>query len=268
MPAKIQLEPVDQVRFRIPKDERRGMRAGVLIFASRALLEQVRGDLSLEQAMNVAALPGIVGPSLVMPDVHQGYGFPIGGVAAMDFEHGVVSPGGVGFDINCGVRLARTSLAAGEVRSRMQEIVNQVFRDIPCGTGGAGHVRITPKQLEEVLADGAQWAVKSGYGVDSDIEFCEERGRLAGAGPADVSARAKERGLPQLGTVGSGNHFLEIQYVDSILDSEAARVLDIEQDQVVILIHCGSRGLGHQVCTDYLAEMGAAMKRYGISLPD
>ncbi|MFB3778488.1 MAG: RtcB family protein [Bryobacteraceae bacterium] len=268
MPSRIQLEPVDQVRFRIARDERRGMRTGVLIFASHALLEQVRSDLSLEQAMNVASLPGIVGPSLVMPDVHQGYGFPIGGVAAMDFEQGVVSPGGVGFDINCGVRLARTSLAAGEVRPRMKEIVEQIFRDIPCGTGGAGHVRITPKQLEEVLADGAGWAVDNGYGVASDVEFCEERGRLAGADPGHVSGRAKERGLPQLGTVGSGNHFLEIQYVESIHDSEAARVLGIEKDQVVVLIHCGSRGLGHQVCTDYLAEMGAAMKRYGIALPD
>jgi tRNA-splicing ligase RtcB (3'-phosphate/5'-hydroxy nucleic acid ligase) len=268
MAGKVHFEAIDPVRFRIPRDEGLGMLTGVLIFASQAILEQVRGDLSLEQAMHVAALPGIVGPSLVMPDVHQGYGFPIGGVAAMDYEHGVVSPGGVGFDINCGVRLARTSLSAGEVRPRMRDLVNQVFRDIPCGTGGAGHVRITPKQLEQVLVDGAQWAAGNGYGDASDVEFCEERGRLEGADPEHVSARAKERGLPQLGTVGSGNHFLEIQYVESIHDATAARILGIEEGQVVILIHCGSRGLGHQVCTDYLAEMGAAMKRYGISLPD
>ena len=268
MAGKVHLEAIDPVRFRIPRDEQRGMLTGVLIFGSQAILDQVRGDLSLEQAMNVAALPGIVGPSLIMPDVHQGYGFPIGGVAAMDYEHGVVSPGGVGFDINCGVRLARTSLSADEVRPRMRDLVNQVFRDIPCGTGGAGHVRITPKQLKEVLVDGAQWAVRNGYGVDSDVEFCEERGRLEGADPAHISERARERGLPQLGTVGSGNHFLEIQYVEKIHDAEAARALSITEGQVVILIHCGSRGLGHQVCTDYLAEMGAAMKRYGISLPD
>jgi tRNA-splicing ligase RtcB len=268
MAAKVHLERIDAVRFRIPRDERRGMRTGVLVFGSEAILEQIGGDLSLEQAMNVATLPGIVGPSLAMPDIHQGYGFPIGGVAATDYEHGVVSPGGVGFDINCGVRLVRTPLAADEVRPRMHDIVNQVFRDIPCGTGGAGHVKITPKQLDEVLVKGAQWAIENGYGEESDAEFCEERGRLEGADPDHVSARAKERGLPQLGTVGSGNHFLEIQYVESVHDAEAARVLNIAEGQVVVLIHCGSRGLGHQVCTDYLAQMGAAMKRYNISLPD
>jgi tRNA-splicing ligase RtcB len=244
------------------------MRTDVLIFGSEAILEQIRGDLSLEQAMNVATLPGIVGPSIAMPDIHQGYGFPIGGVAATDYESGVVSPGGVGFDINCGVRLVRTSLTAEEVRPRMRDIVNRVFRDIPCGTGGSGHIKINLKQLDEVLVRGAQWSVENGYGDESDAEFCEERGRLAGADPDHVSARAKERGLPQLGTVGSGNHFLEIQYVESIHDAEAARVLGVAEGQVVVLIHCGSRGLGHQVCTDYLAQMGAAMKRYGISLPD
>jgi tRNA-splicing ligase RtcB len=268
MAGRIHLQAVDPVRFRIPQDERRGMRTDVLIFGSEAILEQIRGDLSLEQAMNVATLPGIVGPSIAMPDIHQGYGFPIGGVAATDYESGVVSPGGVGFDINCGVRLVRTSLTAEEVRPRMRDIVNQVFRDIPCGTGGSGHIKINLKQLDEVLVRGAQWSVENGYGDESDAEFCEERGRLAGADPDHVSARAKERGLPQLGTVGSGNHFLEIQYVESIHDAEAARVLGVAEGQVVVLIHCGSRGLGHQVCTDYLAQMGAAMKRYGISLPD
>ncbi len=268
MTGKVHLEKVDSVRFRIARDERRGMRTGVLIFASEGILEQIGGDLSLEQAMNVATLPGIVGPSLAMPDIHQGYGFPIGGVAATDYEHGVVSPGGVGFDINCGVRLVRTSLVADEVRPRIHDVVNQVFRDIPCGTGGAGHVKISPKQLNEVLVKGAQWAIENGYGEESDAEFCEERGRLEGADPDHVSARAKERGLPQLGTLGSGNHFLEIQYVESIHDAAAARVMNIAEGQVVVLIHCGSRGLGHQVCTDYLAQMGAAMKRYDISLPD
>jgi tRNA-splicing ligase RtcB len=268
MAARIQLERVDDVRARIPRDERRGMLTDVLVFATAAVLEQVRGDLSLEQAMNVAALPGIVGSSLVMPDVHQGYGFPIGGVAAMDYEHGVVSPGGVGFDINCGVRLVRTSLSADEVRPRMRDLVNQVFRDIPCGTGGAGNVEMTPKQLNEVLEDGAAWAVSNGYGVESDLEHCEEHGRLEDADPDHVSERAKKRGLPQLGTVGSGNHFLEVQYVEAIHDAGAARSMNIAEGQVVVLIHCGSRGLGHQVCTDYLAQMGGAMKRHGISLAD
>ncbi len=268
MAERIQVRPVDGVRFSVPRDARRGMRTDVLLFASEAILAQIRGDLSIEQAVNVATLPGIVGPSLAMPDIHQGYGFPIGGVAAMDWREGVVSPGGVGFDINCGVRLVRTPLAAADARPRMREFINQVFRDVPCGTGGAGRLKINPRQLDEVLEQGAGWAVENGYGNESDLEFCEEGGRLEGADPGCVSARAKERGLSQLGTVGSGNHFLEAQFVESIHDEEAARALQLEPGQVVILIHCGSRGLGHQVCTDYLAGMGPAMKRYGLSLPD
>ncbi|MCC7176370.1 MAG: RtcB family protein [Bryobacterales bacterium] len=268
MAARIHLEAVDRVRFTVARDPGRGMRTGVLVFASQALLEQIRGDLSLQQAVNVTALPGIVGPSLAMPDIHQGYGFPIGGVAAMDWQHGVVSPGGVGFDINCGVRLVRTTLTAGEVRPRIRDLINQAFRDVPCGAGGSGDVSITSKQLDEVLVKGAAWAVENGMGEPEDIEYCEEHGRLQGAGPEHVSARAKQRGLPQLGTLGSGNHFLEVQYVESIHDAGAARAMRLETDQVVVSIHCGSRGLGHQVCTDYLAQMGAAMKRYGISLPD
>jgi tRNA-splicing ligase RtcB (3'-phosphate/5'-hydroxy nucleic acid ligase) len=268
MPQEIHVQPVDRVRYRIARDERRGMRTGVLVFASAAILEAIRHDLSLEQAMNVATLPGIVGPSLAMPDIHQGYGFPIGGVAATDHESGVVSPGGVGFDVNCGVRLVRTSLTADEVRPRLRDLVNRVFRDVPCGTGGAGHIPLNQKQLSEVLEQGARWAVDNGYGDESDVEFCEEGGCLEGADPDRVSERAKQRGLPQLGTLGSGNHFLEIQYVENIHDERTARVMGIEPGQVVLSIHCGSRGLGHQVCTDYLAEMGAAMKRYDISLPD
>jgi tRNA-splicing ligase RtcB len=268
MAEGIRLEAIDELRHRIRRDERRGMRTDVLVYASGSIIDQIRKDLSLEQAMNVASLPGIVGPSLAMPDIHQGYGFPIGGVAATDWETGVVSPGGVGFDINCGVRLVRTSLAAQEVRPRMRDLINQAFRDIPCGTGGAGHLQISEKQLNDVLVKGARWMVDNSYGEDSDTEFSEEHGRLEGADPDHVSSRAKERGRPQLGTIGSGNHFLEIQYVEQIQDETAARCLGIEVGQVVVLIHCGSRGLGHQVCTDYLAEMGAAMKRYKISLPD
>ena len=244
------------------------MRTDVVVYASPALIEQIRKDLSLEQAMNVATLPGIVGPSLAMPDIHQGYGFPIGGVAAMDWETGVVSPGGVGFDINCGVRLLTTSLTEADVRPRLRDLVNQVFRDVPCGTGGEGPVKIDKKQLEEVLVEGAQWMVAQGYGDQRDAEFCEESGRLEGADPGAVSERAKQRGRPQLGTLGSGNHFLEVQYVEQIHDPEAARTMGLEQGQAVVLVHCGSRGLGHQVCTDYLAQMGPAMKRYNITLPD
>jgi tRNA-splicing ligase RtcB len=262
------LETIDPVRHRIARDQSRGMRADVMVYASAHILEQVRQDLSLEQAMNVATLPGIVGPSMAMPDIHQGYGFPIGGVAAMDWDDGVVSPGGVGFDINCGVRLVRTNLSAADVRGRLKELVDQMFRDVPCGAGGAGPLKIGAKQLDEILETGARWMVENGYGDARDLEYCEEHGAIEEADADRVSERAKERGRPQLGTLGSGNHFLEVQFVDSIADEKAARAFGIEAGQAAVLIHCGSRGLGHQVCTDYLSEMGAAMKRYDISLPD
>jgi tRNA-splicing ligase RtcB len=268
MAARIELEPIDSLRYRIRCDPQRGMRTDVIVYASAELIEQIRKDLSLEQAMNVATLPGIVGPSLAMPDIHQGYGFPIGGVAATDFERGVVSPGGVGFDINCGVRLVRTSLAEQETRPRLRDLVNQVFRDVPCGTGGSGFIQISESQLDEVLVRGAQWMVEHGYGEPRDAEFAEARGALEDADPNRVSSRAKQRGRPQLGTLGSGNHFLEIQYVQRVHDETAARAMDLAEGQVVVLIHSGSRGLGHQVCTDYLAEMNTAMKKYNITLPD
>ena len=268
MLQQIHLERQHRTRYRIARDERRGMRTDVVVYASAQILDQIRKDLSLEQAMNVATLPGIVGPSLAMPDIHQGYGFPIGGVAATDWRDGVVSPGGVGFDINCGVRLVRTSLTKDDVQPRLRDLVNQAFRDIPCGTGGAGHIQINHKQLEEILRDGARWMAKNGYGEPGDTECCEESGRLEDADPDEVSSRTKERGRPQIGTIGSGNHFLEVQYVEQIHDAEAARALGVEEGQAVVLIHCGSRGLGHQVCTDYLAEMGPAMKKYNITLPD
>jgi len=262
------IERIDEVRNRIAADTRLGMKTDVLFFASEAILEHVRKDKALEQAMNVACLPGIVGPSLAMPDIHQGYGFPIGGVAAMDWRHGVVSPGGVGYDINCGVRLVRTNLAEDEVRARLKELVDQVFRDVPCGVGGKGHLSITEKQLNQVLERGAQWMVEEGYGAESDTLRCEERGCLREADASQVSSRAKERGRPQIGTLGSGNHFLEIQFVERIEADDAASVYGLKEQQVVVLIHSGSRGLGHQVCTDSLAQMGAAMKKYGITLPD
>ena len=264
----VQVETVDPFRHRIARDPRRGMRTDVVVYASGELLGQIRHDLSLEQAMNVATLPGIVGPSLAMPDIHQGYGFPIGGVAAMDYQQGVVSPGGVGFDINCGVRGVAVSLEESDVRPRLRELVNQVFRDVPCGAGASGPLQVNDKQLSEVLRDGARWMVEHGFGEARDLEFCEAGGRLEGADPDAVSERARERGRPQLATLGSGNHFLEIQYVGQIEDPAAARAMGLELRRVVVLIHCGSRGLGHQVCTDYLARMGAAMKNYGITLPD
>jgi tRNA-splicing ligase RtcB len=266
--AEFHLHRVNETRWQIPRDERRGMRTHVVIYASDALMAHIRKDLSLEQAINVATLPGIVGPSLAMPDIHQGYGFPIGGVAATDMDYGVVSPGGVGFDINCGVRLVRTSLTEADVRPRLRDLINQIFRDVPCGTGGAGFVKIDREGLKRLLVDGARWMVRNGYGFARDAEFTEAGGALEDADPDAVSDRAKERGQPQLGTLGSGNHFLEVQFVDEVHDAEAARTLGLSKDQVVVLIHSGSRGLGHQVCTDYVAEMNKAMKKYNITLPD
>ena len=262
------VETSDGLRYRIPRDESRGMRTDVVVYASEALMAQIRKDLSLEQAINVATLPGIVGPSLAMPDIHQGYGFPIGGVAAMDWENGVVSPGGVGFDINCGVRLVRTTLQEQDLRPKLRELINQVFRDVPCGTGGSGFIRIGARDLDRILVEGARWMVKNGYGEERDAEFAEAGGALDGADPKAVSERAKERGLPQIGTLGSGNHFLEVQYVEKIHDEEAARAFGISQGQVVVLIHSGSRGLGHQVCTDYVALMNRTMPKHGIQLVD
>lgn len=266
--ADITLEQIDAFRYRIPRNEAAGMHTDVVVYASAPLIEQIQKDQSLVQAINVATLPGIVGHSLAMPDIHQGYGFPIGGVAATDMEEGVVSPGGVGFDINCGVRLVRTSLHEGEVRLRLKQLIDQVFRDVPCGTGTEGRVKIKRSELDQVLRQGARWMVEHGYGESRDSEFAEAGGALAGASPEEVSDRAKERGAPQLGTLGSGNHFLEVQYVEEVHDATAAATMHIDKGQVVVLIHSGSRGLGHQVCTDYVALMNQVMPKYGITLPD
>lgn len=262
------LEQIDDNRWRIPCDEPAGMRTDVRVYASKPLIAAIQKDRSLEQAANVAMLQGIAGSSLAMPDIHQGYGFPIGGVAATDIDHGVVSPGGVGFDINCGVRLIRTNLSKIDVHPRIRDLVHQVFRDVPCGTGGSGNVHVSPKDLDHVLVDGARWMVANGYGESRDAEFSEAGGALPGADPDKVSERAKERGRPQLATLGSGNHFLEVQYVEEVADPAAARSYGVSEGQVVVLVHSGSRGLGHQVCTDYVAQMDAAMKKYSIRVPD
>ena len=265
---KSQLRKVDDYRWLVPRDTKPGMRTDVLLYADQGLLEAVVKDLSVEQAMNVAFLPGIVGRSLAMPDIHQGYGFPIGGVAATALPKGVVSPGGVGFDINCGVRLLASNLAQNDVTPKLRELINQLFRDVPSGTGSQGFVPCGWQELNDALERGASWVVERGYGEAADAEFCEESGRMEGADPSKVSDRAKQRGRTQIGTLGSGNHFLEVQYVQKILEPEIAARFGLAENQVVVLIHCGSRGLGHQVCTDYLKVMNEAMPRYGISLPD
>jgi len=264
----VTLERVDEFRYRIPRDAAAGMRTDVVVYASRTLIDQIQKDQSLVQAMNVATLPGIVGPSLAMPDIHQGYGFPIGGVAATGMDDGVVSPGGVGFDINCGVRLVLTSLSETEIRPRLKQLIDQIFRDVPCGTGTTGRVQIRRGELDDVLREGARWMVAHEYGEPGDAEFAEAGGALEGALPGKVSDRAKERGSPQLGTLGSGNHFLEVQYVEEVHDAAAAAAMRLGKGQAVVLIHSGSRGLGHQVCTDYVALMNQVMPGYGIHLPD
>jgi tRNA-splicing ligase RtcB len=262
------LKKLDAYRWLVPRDSKPGMRTDALIYADAQLMEQIVKDLSIEQAMNVAFLPGIVGRSLAMPDIHQGYGFPIGGVAATDYRTGVISPGGVGFDINCGVRLLASNLQREEVTEKLRELVNQLFRDVPSGTGSEGHVPCNYDDLNQALEHGAAWAVERGYGEADDVEFCEESGAMDGAGPAQVSDRAKQRGRSQIGTLGSGNHFLEVQYVQQVFEPEVAERFGLGEGQVVVLIHCGSRGLGHQVCTDYLKTMNDAMRRHGIELPD
>ena len=265
---KSQLQKLDRYRWLVPRTTRDGMLTDALIYADENLLEAILKDLSIEQAMNVAFLPGIVGRSLAMPDIHQGYGFPIGGVAATNLRDGVVSPGGVGFDINCGVRLLASTLHRDAVAAKLRELVNQLFRDVPSGTGSEGTVPCSWADLNDVLARGAAWVVERGFGEPADAEFCEESGTMSGADPDRVSDRAKQRGRTQLGTLGSGNHFLEVQYVERIFEPEIAAAFGLEENQVVVLIHCGSRGLGHQVCTDFLKTMNEAMRRYGISLPD
>lgn len=266
--AEIEIEQIDEFRYRIARDEGAGMRTDVVVYASEPIMEEIRRDQSLAQAMNVATLPGIVGPSLAMPDIHQGYGFPIGGVAALDMENGVVSPGGVGFDIDCGVRLVRTNLNKPEVRERLKPLIDQLFRDVPCGMGTRGRISLADTEIQDVLRDGAVWTVEHGYGEARDPEFAEAGGRLKGALPEKVSDRAKKRGAGQLGTLGSGNHFLEVLYVEAVHDEPAAAAMGLAGEQVVVLIHSGSRGLGHQVCTDYVALMNEVMPRYGIVLPD
>ena len=216
-----------------------------LIYADETLIKAIEKDLTLSQVANVATLPGMVGRSLAMPDAHQGYGFAIGGVAAADLEHGVVSAGGVGFDINCGVRLLASSLHANEVRPVIEPLLNQLFRDIPCGTGKSGIVAMSFGELDGVLETGARWAVKAGYGTEADLNFIEEHGCLQGADPSTVSQRAKQRGKDQLGTLGSGNHFVEVQVIDEIFDEQAASAFGLEAGMVTVLIHTGSRGLGH-----------------------
>ncbi len=263
------IEQVDEYRWRIPKSYKAGMLVDGLIYTDRELLEHILSEQALEQVANVAHLPGIVGHSLAMPDIHWGYGFPIGGVAATRVTDGVVSPGGVGFDINCGVRLLRTNLSREEVFPRIKELVDALYNSVPSGLGSKGRIRLRSGEIDQVLVKGSRWAVEMGYGRPEDLDTTEEKGEMAAADPSRVSSRAKERGIPQLGTLGSGNHFLEVAVVDAIYEPDIAGAMGIDREgQVVLLIHCGSRGLGHQVAGDYIKKMIGAMKKYGIDVPD
>jgi len=263
------LEPAGPCRWRIPKSYKPGMRVDGLIYADAALLDAIRGDNAAEQVANVATLPGIVRASLAMPDIHWGYGFPIGGVAATDpAEGGVVSPGGVGYDINCGVRLMRSDLARADVAPRIETLLGAIFRAVPCGVGVGGRTPYAPSELRKLLREGAAYVVRRGQGCQADVDRTEAGGCLDGADPSALSARAIQRGRGQVGSLGAGNHFLEIQAVDEVYDAHAADVFGVAEGAVTFMIHCGSRGLGHQVCDDSLKVMQKAVATYGIDLPD
>ena len=263
MPKKI-----GENQYQIDADPNLGMKVPVKIYADEPLLQKMLSDRTIMQARNVASIPGIVSHSVVLPDGHEGYGFPVGGVAAMDAEEGMISPGGVGYDINCGVRLLRSNLNEQTVRSKLKDLVNDLFSSIPSGVGSKGAVRLTNSELDEVLVNGVNWAIEHGYGSSNDSEVCEESGKIANADPNKVSDKARKRGAPQLGSLGSGNHFLEIQKVAEIHDEEAANRMGIKEGTITVLVHCGSRGFGHQVCSDYLRVAEQAMEKYNINLPD
>jgi tRNA-splicing ligase RtcB len=267
MPTDIAVKKLDDFRWLIPKKGK--MRTEGLVYADEKMLAAIRKDASLEQVANVACLPGIVGRSMAMPDIHWGYGFPIGGVAAFDMDDGIVSPGGVGYDINCGVRLLRSELDATEIRDQIPTLVGALFRNIPSGVGSRRKdLKLSAREMGSVLVKGAEWVVSQGYGSQRDLEHIEEGGCIAGGNPEYVSQRAYTRGKDQLGTLGSGNHFVEVGYVEEVYDEAAARALALHKGQVTVIVHTGSRGLGHQVCDDYIKTLLKASAKYKIDLPD
>jgi len=269
MPDNIQLEKIDDYRWRIPQSYKPGMRVPGLIYASEKLLESIYKDKALEQVANVAFLPGIVKHSLAMPDIHWGFGFPIGGVAATDIEEGgVISPGGVGYDINCGVRLVKTNLEYDDVKDKIEDLINRLFSDVPAGVGSEGNIRVGTKEEKQILLKGSRWAVENGFGTEEDLECTEENGAIPGADPEAVSERALQRGRAQSGTLGSGNHFLEVQVIDQLYDREACDTLGLNLGQVMVMIHSGSRGFGYQICEDYSRKMVESLAKYKINVPD
>ncbi|MCL0035340.1 RtcB family protein [Thermodesulfovibrionales bacterium] len=258
---------LDENRLEVPVVYKEGMRTTGIIYLDR-VLESALEPEAIEQTANIATMPGIVGASLAMPDIHTGYGFPIGGVAAFDIKEGIISPGGVGYDINCGVRLLRSNLKKEEIAPKIKGLIDALYNEIPSGVGLKGRIRLSPGDEKRLLLKGAEWAVEKGLGEASDLERIESGGCMEGADPSIISRKAYERGRAQQGTLGSGNHFVEIQYVDQIYDEGVANALGLFKDQMTVMIHTGSRGFGHQVCTDFIEIMGKASRKYGIHLPD
>src|SRR3989441_5554906 len=263
----MRVEQVGPYLWRIPPDAAPGMRVPGLVVADEPLMRQIRTDAALAQLANGATLPGIVRAALAMPDIHQGYGLPVGGVVATDVRSGVVSPGAIGFDINCGVRLLRTGLEASALASRLSALVEALYATVPTGVGGRGSVSLDARELGRVMADGAGGAGGRGHGTREDLDAIESSGAIPGADPEAVSGQAIERGMRQLGSLGSGNHFIEVQVVDEVYDEAVAARLGLHAGEVTLMIHTGSRRLRHQVCTDFLKTTGAALARYGISVP-
>ena len=264
----MKLIKIDDYRWEVPKSTVPGMRVPGIIYASEKMIKDIEKDNSVIQVANVATLPGIKKASLAMPDIHYGYGFPIGGVMASDYEKGIVSPGGVGFDINCGVRLVRTNLIAQDIKNSISSLINELFKNIPTGVGSRGKLKLKRTDFKDMLVEGAKWAVKKGFGIPEDVEVTEENGALSGANPDVISRRAYERGYDQPGTLGSGNHFIELQEVVEIYDYNAAKVMGLEKGMLTIMIHSGSRGFGHQVCSDFLSIMLKSAQKYNIVLRD
>jgi tRNA-splicing ligase RtcB len=259
---------IDKYVYEVPATFREDMRAPARFYADPELMEAALGDKSLEQLINTATLPGIVKYALAMPDIHQGYGFPIGGVVATALPDGIISPGGVGYDINCGVRLLATHLTKEQIDPYLTNLATVLYANCPSGVGETGSIKLKPGELDRLVEEGARWALKRGYATDADLEHTEEWGCLEGADASKVSVRAKERGKDQVGTLGAGNHFIEVDVVDQVFDETAAERMGLFPGQVTVQIHCGSRGFGHQVCTDYVNRFQGAIKRYGIQLPD
>jgi tRNA-splicing ligase RtcB len=262
------LVKISDTEWEIPTYIRNDMRVPVRLFATRELLEQIMDDKSLDQAVNAATLPGLVGHVIVMPDMHQGYGFPIGGVAATEYPGGVISPGAIGYDINCGVRLLGSNIEFEAVRGEMDRLATLLNTYCPSGVGKQGIMKVSIKELDQILRDGSRWALKHGYASEADLKRTEESGSVEGADPDKVSERAKKRGREQVGSLGAGNHFIEVEVVDEVIDEEAANTMGIYKGCLTVQIHCGSRGLGHQVCTDYVQQFQGAIRKYGIDLPD